>query len=231
MSNSDTKELIVQMDEEYWIRMINHIKIPKYYKEYFYHVYYHRRNVWLAWEYIGDTLCELDFINENDMESISSLIIIHDHSKLYKDEFIPYAKKFYGPKKNDPIVKENFKKAVKLHKMRNLHHYESLKSYKGEDWKYYAIELICDYIAMGWEFDSYVNDYFEKVKDELKNNLPENYYNYIESIMRIIPEELYLSNKPLTRNIIDYINYIYNRYNSPFDEEENIKELKKARMF
>ncbi len=227
MSINDNTEIYTN----YYNWLIDHKQIPKYYKNYLEHVLEHKKMVYIAWIYIVDILYERGFINENDIDEINELVLIHDNSKFQLDEFIPYAKRFNSPRKNNQQVKANFKNAVKLHKERNLHHFESLKQYKGKNWKHYAIELICDYIAMGWEFDSYVNDYFEKVKDELKNNLPENYYNYIESIIKIIPEELYLSNKPLTRNIIDYINYIYNRYNSPFDEEENIKELKKARMF
>ena len=219
---SDKAELYV----DYYDWLIKHHQIPKYYQEYLSHILDHKRMVCVAWFYIGDTLCELGFINEDEMERINKLTLNHDNSKLQRDEFIPYARKFNGPRRNNQKVKENFKEAVKLHKMRNLHHYESLKSYKGEDWKCYAIELICDYIAMGWEFNSYIGDYFEKVKDELKNNLPEDYYNYIESIIEIISEKLELSNETLTKNNEGYIHYLYNYYNDPFEEKGNVKIIK-----
>ena len=54
--------------------------------------------VYIAWLYIADTLYNLGFINENDMVDINVLIINHDNSKLESDEFIPYAKRFNGPR-------------------------------------------------------------------------------------------------------------------------------------
>ena len=221
ITNYDT-ELFVN----YYTWLIDHNQIPKYYKTYLEHILDHKKMVYLAWIYIGDTLHELGFIDQNDMANIYDLIINHDNSKLERIEFIPYAKRFYGPKQKNQFVKANFKAAVKLHKERNVHHYETLQSYKGKQWKHYAIELICDYIAMGWEFDNYICEYFQKVKDELKKNLPEEYYNYIENIINIIPEKLYLAEEPLTQNNIGFIFYRYNYYNDPFEvynEEDIIK--------
>lgn len=196
--------------------------ISKYYRSYLEHVLRHRYLVYIAWIYIADTLCSLGFINESDMDAIDNLIKSHDDSKLQEDEIIPYAKKFakHIQIKKRPEIKENFKVAVILHKERNLHHYEALKSYKGKDWKHYAVELICDYIAMGWEFDNYVCEYFQRVKDELKSALPEEYYNYIERIICIIPEKLALAEEPLTENNIDYIYYRFNYFNDPFEDRD-----------
>ena len=114
--------------------------------------------VHIAWIYIRDKLINLGFIDEDDASAIDNLIINHDDSKLQRDEFIPYAKRYNGPKKKNPLIKNNFKNACRLHKGRNIHHYEKLKTYKGTDWKNYAIELVCDYIAMGWEFNNYVTE-------------------------------------------------------------------------
>ena len=75
---------------------------------------------------------------------------------------------------------------------------------------------------MGWEFNNYICEYFEKIKDNFKNNLPKEYYNYIESIIKIIPEKLKLVEEPLTKKNIEYIYYVYNNYNDPF-EEHNLK--------
>lgn len=215
----------------YYTWLADHNQIPKYYKIYLEHVLDHKKMVYLAWLYVGDTLHELGFINENDMSDIYDLIINHDNSKLEREEFVPYAKRFNGPRQKNQVIKANFKAAVKLHKDRNIHHYEVLKSYSGRKWKHYAIELICDYIAMGWEFDNYICEYFQKVKDELKNELPEEYYNYIENIINIIPEKLYLAEEPLSENNIGFILYLYNYNNDPFevyaedDEKIYIKKL------
>ena len=213
---NDNAELYVN----YYNWLIDHNQIPQYYKKYLEHILNHKEMVFIAWIYIGDSLCEMGFINEEDIYYINELIINHDDSKFQIEEFIPYAKKYNGHKQKDQMFQINFNDAVKLHKDRNLHHYETLNSYKGNDWKYYAIELICDYIAMGWEFDNYICEYFEKVKDKLKKELPENYYNYIESIIKIIPERLNLAEEPLTKNNIEYIYYLYNYHNDPFENYE-----------
>lgn len=213
---------------QYYTGLVERNQISKYYGKYLEHVIDHKSMVYIAWLYIGDTLCKLGFINEDDMGNINELIIEHDDSKLQSDEFSPYAKRFNGPKPKDLDVKANFKDAVKLHKGRNLHHYEALKSYEGENWKHYAVELICDYIAMGWEFHNYICEYFELVKEELKNDLPEEYYNFIESIISIIPERLSLAEEALTENNIGYIYHLYDYYNDPFEEcdPQQVRTLK-----
>lgn len=211
----------------YYTWLVDHHQIPKYYGSYLKHVLNHKKLVYTAWLYIGDTLYELGFIDENDMIAINNLITRHDDSKLQRDEFCPYAKRFYGPKPKDLDVKANFKSAVRLHKGRNLHHYEALKSYKGNNWKHYAIELICDYIAMGWEFNDYICEYFETAKEGLKNELPEPYYIFIERIIRIISQRLRLAEEPLTDHNIEYIYYCYNNYNDPFERDsQQVKALK-----
>lgn len=231
MSVNNNAELYIN----YYNWLVEHNQIPKYYKTYLEHILRHKEMVYIAWLYIADTLYNLGFINENDMVDINALIINHDNSKLESDEFIPYAKRFNGPRPKNPNVKSNFKAAVKLHKERNLHHYEALKLYESENWKQYAIELVCDYIAMGWEFSDYIYEYFQKVKDELKNSLPKEYYNYIESIINAIPENFALAEEPLTENNIGYIYYMFNYNSDPFednisDKKQNVKENKKTRL-
>ena len=212
-----------EIDEyvEYYENLIGDKRIPNYYATYLNHILNHKRMVYLAWIYIGDRLCELGFITEEDQDKIHENIINHDNSKLLRDEFPPYGKRLNGRKGQDPEIKQRFKDAVKLHKQRNLHHYEALKSYKGEDWKHYAVELICDYIAMGWEFHNYICEYFETVKDEIKASLPEEYYDYIESIIKIIPREFSIAEKDLTEYWVQYITFLYNYYNDPFEENES----------
>ena len=88
---------------------------------------------------------------------------------------------------------------------------------------------------MGWEFSDYIYEYFQKVKDELKNSLPKEYYNYIESIINAIPEKFALAEEPLTENNISYIYYMFNYNSNPFednisDEKQNVKENKKTRL-
>lgn len=217
--------MIVSIDAEayidYYSWLINNNQIPKYYGSYLKHILNHKYMVHIAWIYIRDTLINLGFIDEDDASNIDNLIINHDDSKLQRDEFIPYAKRYNGSKKKNPLIKNNFKNAVKLHKERNIHHYEKLKSYKGENWRLYAIELVCDYIAMGWEFNNYVYEYFQKEKDELKKDLPDNYYKFIESVINLIPETFPLAEESLTKHKIEQICHIYN---DPFEDDSKKKK-------
>lgn len=210
---------------DYYNNLVDNKILPTYYKSYLKHVLEHKKMVYIAWLYIGDTLCELGFIDKNDMTAIYDLIINHDNSKFQRDEFFAYARRYNGSRQNNPTVKNDFKISSQLHKERNLHHYEALRLYKDNNWKHYAVELICDYIAMGWEFNDYICDYFKKVNDKLKSSLPEDYYNYIESIIKIIPEKLDLAEKPLSEKTISYIYYLFNYYNDPFDDY-NLKKYK-----
>ena len=211
---------------DYYSSLVNNNKLPKYYKSYLDHILEHKKLVYIAWIYIGDTLSELGFINKNDMCHIYDLIIEHDNSKLLKDEFYPYSRRFKGTKRRKSMVEDEFRCAVRKHKSRNLHHYESLQGYRGKFWKHYAVELICDYIAMGWQFNNYIYEYFQKVRNQLKTVLPKEYFDYIESIINIIPKKLSLAEEPLTENNIEYIWYRFNYYNDPFDDNQFCYEKK-----
>lgn len=204
----------------YYKDRVKYGSLEEFYGEYLNHILKHKAMVFTAWMYLADKLCELGFINESDMDKIHINIINHDNSKFLSDEFYIYAKRFYRNRRKNLRTNENFKKAVKLHKERNLHHFESLKDYKGDDWKCYAVELVCDYIAMGWEFNNYVCEYFGKVKDELKDNLPNEYYSYIESIIKIIPNEFSLAEEPLTTENMDYISHFFDNHNDPFEDND-----------
>ena len=51
--------------------------------------------------------------------------------------------------------------------------------------------MVCDYIAMGWEFDNYILEYYDKAKDEI--DLPEQYKSFLESILNLIRTDNELS--------------------------------------
>lgn len=171
------------------------------YQKYSMHIEKHQWYVLYAWIILGNNLLNLGYINDDEYDYIQELIQFHDSSKLSYDEFIPYARKFYGRKPNTERVKFEFREAVRRHKMRNLHHYESLKDYKESDWKYYAIELICDYIAMGWEFGTYITEYYDSVKDKI--DLPYEYKSYIEDIIyNALPS---MANEEFTSDTYAYV--------------------------
>lgn len=154
-----------------------------YYEELVYlrHYFKHTEYVVMAWKKIRDFLYDNEFINDEEFEKINTLIIWHDNSKIDKDEWKTYACKFGSKEPLTEEEKEAFNDAVKKHKEKNLHHYESLKNYTGSDWKCYIIELVCDYIAMGWEFDNYIFEYYEGVKRKM--NLPPLYKEYLEQVL------------------------------------------------
>ena len=106
---------------------------------------------------------------------------------------------------------------------------EALKKYKGSDWRNYAVELVCDYIAMGWEFNNYVCEYFDAVKDELKENLPLEYFNFIESIINIIPERLPIAEEPLTEENYETIYLLFNFRYDPFEITDYERERKEEK--
>ncbi len=154
---------------------------------YFQHTYY----CMLAWMSIRNELLEEKVISKSEYEKINHLIAWHDNSKISDEEFMPYAMKFYSKQRDEEKIKSQFKEAVKHHKDCNLHHFEALRSYNGNDWKCYIIELICDYIAMGWEFKNYLFEYYQSTKDKI--NLPSEYREYLERVMDIIREKCYES--------------------------------------
>ena len=165
----------------------------KYFNHYAKHTYY----VTLAWKIICEELWNHGMLTEKEFEKVTNNIIWHDQSKMDNDEWHAYAEKFYGTHSGE-TVKSAFKEAVKSHKSKNLHHYETLKEYKGDDWRCYIVELVCDYIAMGWEFDNYIFEYYNSVKDEFE--LPSEYQAYLDAILDILKDpKLYdLIEKPLT---------------------------------
>jgi len=126
----------------------------------------HTYNVVLAWKDIQTALIENDFINEPEYEKIKQLIIRHDDSKISEEEFSGYGEKFY-PLDNSNIDLDSFKKAWEHHKKNNLHHYQTLKEYNGSDKKCYLIEMICDWIAMGWETGTLAETYYTENKEQL----------------------------------------------------------------
>ena len=165
-----------------------------YFEHYAKHTYY----VVLAWKVICEELWKRNMLTAEEFEKTSKHIAWHDQSKMDKDEWDPYKERFYGDK-NDPEVRESFKEAVKKHKAKSLHHYESLKEYKGPDWRCYIVELVCDYIAMGWEFGNYILEYYDSKREEI--DLPSEYKVYLESIINMLrePEFFEIVERPLTK--------------------------------
>lgn len=101
--------------------------------------------------------------------------ILHDLSKLRLDEFIPYAKHFYGKPKTTEIMfwYKNYQRAWKLHQNRNDHHYQNwvLVNDDGiENWLPMSddaiLEMLCDWWGAGRALDSTltVKEWYENTK-------------------------------------------------------------------
>jgi len=174
-------------------------------KQYFMHYFKHTYLVVLAWKGIQDILIKNNLINEYEFNRINELIIWHDNSKISESEWLPYARKFnpVGCQDKDKVEIE-FKQAVRHHKCNNFHHFESLKNYTGSDWKCYIIEMICDYIAMGWEFDSYIFDYYDSNKEKI--DLPTLYQEYLDEVLNLLKDpSMHFIEEPLTPKRISYL--------------------------
>lgn len=175
----------------------------KYFLHYMKHTYY----VVLAWKQIQDLLITNNLISKMEFDRINQLIIWHDNSKISGDEWLPYATKFYPiGNKDTNQVKEDFKKAVENHKLNNLHHFESLQNYTGLDWKCYIIEMICDYIAMGWEFGVYIFEYYDKNRGKIQ--LPHEYKIYLEQVLNVLRSpSMSAIEEPLTTKRMVYLEF------------------------
>lgn len=183
--------------------MTHDCNINLYFCHYATHTYY----VVLAWKEIQDILIENNLITESEFNKINQLVIWHDNSKISTAELFPYARKFNPIGiQNQEKVNAEFKEATKHHKNNNLHHFESLKNYTGADWKCYIIEMICDYIAMGWEFGTFIFEYYENNK--FKISLPPLYQEYLDTVLNVLKTPLmnYIK-EPLTRKRIIYLDY------------------------
>lgn len=95
--------------------------------------------------------------------------LTHDLSKFLPDEFIPYARFFYGEhsKEKQEQINKNFDKAWDKHKQRNKHHWESpLHKSDGNGElimeEKHIKEMVCDLEAMALKFGDNAEKYFNK---------------------------------------------------------------------
>ena len=114
--------------------------------------------------------------------------LTHDFSKYFLSEFIPYAKYFYGQDKwldnsrwhgdvrnhisykyTKDGVKEAFSKAWKLHYKRNKHHWNYWNQNILQDMPIkYIRQMICDWNAMGKQFNNSSTEYYLKNYNKIK---------------------------------------------------------------
>lgn len=176
-------------------------------RAYMYHYFKHTWFVVLAWKEIQDLIIANDLITEEEFQKINQLIIWHDNSKISKEEWLPYARRFnpIGNLDKD-TVKREFKEAVRHHKSVNIHHFENLRTYEGPYWRCYIIEMICDFIAMGWELGHYIFEYYEEHKHEMQ--LPVEYQEYLDRVLEVLRDpSMHYIEEPLTTKRMTYLEF------------------------
>lgn len=172
------------------------MKIEYYWFKYMLYYMNHTENVLYAWIDISNVLLENGIITKSECLKIGTIILKHDASKMSKEEFQAYALKYF-PIEPSVSYDEFFKEAWQHHKDNNLHHHQSLKNYTGPNRKFYLIEMICDWIAMGWELETLAEDYYYTNKNKIE--LPEEDKILIEKILVLIKKNNCFASKKLTR--------------------------------
>lgn len=159
-------------------------------REYIDYIKEHIQNVQKAYEEItnmnNDKIKELYSNDAKLVNEVKQRVNIHDASKYQKEEFDAYRRNFHPindeEKKN---AKEDFDKAWEHHWKNNDHHWQARQN-TTELNKPAVIEMICDWIAMGYKFNDRPYEYYKKNKNEIKlNNLEK---DYTESILNAIEE-------------------------------------------
>ena len=140
----------------------------------------HKRNIERVWNGIYPTLILAGLINPEETEKIEENIGKHDDSKFIQPEFSAYAAFFFGGRKN----KREERRKRSYHKDSNKHYHRALKEYVSNDWKCYAVEMVCDWEAMGLVHGLSANEYYVKAKEEIE--LPLDYKSFVEEVLLVV---------------------------------------------
>ena len=118
----------------------------------------HVANVQKGFNWIKENCPEM--LAKCNLEKVEQHIKEHDASKWSKEEFEPYANRFFGER--TPEVEEVFEKAWQHHWQNNPHHPEYWNGRPmPED---YIIEMICDWWAFSWK-EGKLDEIFEFQKE------------------------------------------------------------------
>jgi len=160
-------------------------------REYLDYLEEHYNNVQKAWKEIQDKCFDLWFVrDEFYFNAMSNRIRIHDESKLSCDEFVQYRAHFFPTKKeqsDNNLNKSLFVKAWEHHQNHSTHHWghfyhDPCDVYKG---LLCIVEMICDWMAMGYKFGDNAHTYYESNKHEMTIREDD------EEFMYMIFEKLY----------------------------------------
>ncbi len=173
------------------------IKIQKE-DEYIEYINNHITNVKKAYENLRSIETELmarvPEINYSNLHNTYQRIIVHDASKFSDEEFDAYRRHFHSI--NDAEKKdseEDFKEAWKHHYVYNDHHPEH---FNGKEMfpKEAVLEMICDWIAMGYNgkptLSAYDWYYQNKDKDDTLKDMNKNTVELVEKILDVVHKYL-----------------------------------------
>lgn len=160
------------------MKALEEIRVTRNYLDY---LQEHIINVHKAWQIVQEKCKDLSIVYDDfKYNSLDEEVRSHDLSKLSKEEFFAYRRKFFPTdievQQDEQELKEiekDFDKAWRHHYENNDHHWEKWKtsSYSHP----YAHEIHCahmviDWMAMGMKFGD-TREYYDKNKDKI--DLPE----------------------------------------------------------
>ena len=118
--------------------------------------------------------------------------IMHDLSKFFPSEFIPYANYFYGTYEGTlkhSEIKKSFDEAWLKHQKRNPHHWQYWILQNDSDGvlildmpRQYALEMVCDWIGAGKAITGKndLSEWYATNRDNIKlSNNTQEYVNFL----------------------------------------------------
>lgn len=174
-------------------------------KQYLEYIKEHKKNVAKAFEVYDELMLNILYDDNTDKLSIWERLYekindTHDDSKYEEEEFEAYRRKFFPRNGEEPISEYEFNKAWLHHIHNNPHHpeywiYVDYKEFnsKGRAQIFYypmddesIIEMLCDWIGMGYKFNNKAYDYY---KDSNKGDiLNEDTRFIVEKILEAIKD-------------------------------------------
>lgn len=139
--------------------------------EYHVYIYNHQQNVFKAWMTNMNIFLLLVPMDEESIRQLNVEIINHDTSKFSEEEFEPYRKNFFPVSdKEKENNKGDFDMAWEHHYKNNPHHWNYWVDENGvakEIDEINIIHMICDWMAMGMQFNNTAAEYYFKNKNKI----------------------------------------------------------------
>ncbi len=159
-------------------------------KEYKAYIEEHINNVSKAFDFMTNSknsFMKVLFSDKKTYEGLKAAVKQHDASKYSKEEFQAYRKNFFPINEEEKTKsKDEFDKAWLHHWANNTHHWQNREN--SLEFNIVAtLEMVADWIAMGYKFNDRALDYYRKNKEEIKLN--ENERELTEIVLVALYEE------------------------------------------